>query len=121
MFKEHHNRCMSKAREAEAKLRALMSMNGIVPERVRAVNMACVQGVGLDGRELSRDSKEIDRREDLQLLLNWQAMSTLGALPMIPIGRLIRASGVIPAPEGLDSRQQPFVARLTSACECSKR
>jgi hypothetical protein len=36
-FKEHHNRCMKKDRAAEARLRVLTKMHGIIPERVRAV------------------------------------------------------------------------------------
>jgi len=69
-FKEHHNRCMKKARAAEARLRVLAKMHGIIPERVRAVQIACVQAVALYGSELWWDPREICRREDLQLLLN---------------------------------------------------
>ena len=100
-FKQHHNRCMKKARAAEARLR--------------------VQAVALYGSELLWDPKEIGRREDLQLLLNRQARSTLGALPTTPLGPLMRDSGLTPAPVALDSRQQRFAARFASACEGSKQ
>ena len=39
-FKEHHNRCMKKAREADARLRTLTKTYGVVPESVRAIQMA---------------------------------------------------------------------------------
>jgi hypothetical protein len=38
-FKEHHNRCIKKARAAEDRLRVLTKMHGIIPERVRAVQI----------------------------------------------------------------------------------
>jgi len=65
-------------------------------------------------------SKKTSRREDLQLLLNWQARSTLGALPTMPLRPLIRASGLTPAPVCLDYRQQQFTARLANAYQGSK-
>ena len=70
MFKDHHNCCMKKARAAEARLRVLTRMHGIVPERVTAIQKACIQAVALYGSELWLDAKEIGRREDFQLLLN---------------------------------------------------
>jgi len=51
-FKEHHNRCMKLARAAEARLRVLKKMHGIIPDRVRAVQIACVQAVALYGSDL---------------------------------------------------------------------
>jgi predicted phage tail protein len=44
-FKEDHNRCMQKARAAEAQFRAHTRMHGIVSVRVRAVQIACVQAI----------------------------------------------------------------------------
>jgi len=72
-LKEHHNCCMKKARAAEARLRTLTRMHGIVPEWVWAVHIACVQAVALYGSKFWWDPKEIGRREHLQLLLNQQA------------------------------------------------
>jgi len=70
MFKEHHNRCMKKARAAEASLRTLTQTYGVVPEIVRAVQVPCIQAVALDGSELWWDRKEVGRKDDLNLLLN---------------------------------------------------
>jgi hypothetical protein len=114
-FKAHHNRCMKKARAAEARLRVPMRMHRIVPERARAVHIAGVQAVVLYGSELWWEPKEIGRREDLQLLLNRQARSTLGTVPTMPLGPLMRDSGLTPVPVALNSRPQRFAARLASA------
>jgi len=95
-------------------------MHVIITARVRAIQIACVQAVALYGSELRWDPREIGRREDLQLLLNRQARSTLGALPMTPMGALMRESGLTLAPVALDPRQQSFTARLASTCESSK-
>jgi hypothetical protein len=121
MFNEHHNGCRKKARAAEARLRVLTRMHGIVPEQVRAVQIACVQAVELYGSELWWDPKKVVQRDDLQLLLNWQARSTLGALPMTPLGPLMRDSGRTPEQLALNSRWQWFAARLQSQCEGSKQ
>jgi hypothetical protein len=72
-FNEHHNRCMNKVRAAEAGLRVLMKMDGIIPEQVRAFQIACVQAVALYGMVLWWDPREIGRLDDHQLLLNRQA------------------------------------------------
>jgi len=107
---------MKKARAAEARLRTLTTTYGIVPGSARAVQVACVQAVALYGSELWWDPKEAGRRDDLQLLLNQQAGSILGALPTTPRGALRRESGLTPAPVVLDSRQQRFAARLADTC-----
>jgi hypothetical protein len=60
-FKEHHNRCIKKARAAEAGQRVLTRMHTIVPERVWAVQIACVKAVALYGSELWWDTKHIGR------------------------------------------------------------
>jgi len=51
-LKEHLNRCMKKARAAEARLQTLTKTYGVVPQSVRAVQIACVQAVALYGSEL---------------------------------------------------------------------
>jgi hypothetical protein len=115
-FKEHPYRRMKKARAEEARLRSLTKTYGVVPESVRAVQVACVHAVALYGSELWWDPREVGRRDDLQLHLNRQARSILGALPTTPRGALMRESGLTPAPVTLDSRQQRFAARLENAC-----
>jgi hypothetical protein len=119
-IKEHHNRCMKKARAAEARLRSLTRTYGVIPACVRAVHIACVQAIVLYGSELGWDPKERSRRDDLQLLLNRQARSTLAALPTTPRGALMRDSGLTPVAVALEARQQRFVARLKNECEGSK-
>ena len=120
-FKEHHNRCIKTARAAEARLRSLTKTYGVVPESVRAVQVACVQGVALYGGELWWDPRDVGSGGDLQLLLNRQAWSVLGALPKTPRGAPMRESGLTLAPVTLDSRQQQFAARLENACSSKLR
>jgi len=107
---------MKKARAAEARLRTLTTTYAIVPESVRAVQVVCVSAVALYGTELWWDPKEAGRRDDLQLLLNRQARSILGALPTTPRGALMRESGLTPTPVVLDSRQQRLAARVADTC-----
>jgi len=115
-LKEHHNQCMKKARAAEARLRSLTKTYGIVPESVRAVQVVCVQAVPLYGSELWWHPREVGRRDDLQLLLNRQARSILGALPTTPRGALMRSSGHTPVTVTLDSRQPRFAPIQENAC-----
>jgi len=60
-FEEQHNRCMKRARGGEARLRTLTKTYGVVPERVRALKVACVQVVALYGSELRWDPREVVR------------------------------------------------------------
>jgi hypothetical protein len=97
---------MKTARAAEARLRTLTKIYGIVPESVLGVQVACVQAVALYGSELWWYPREVDRRDDLQLLLNRQARSILGALPTTTRSALMRVSGLTPVLVTIDSRQQ---------------
>jgi len=107
---------MKKARAAEVRLRSLTKTYGVVPVRVQAVDVACVNAVALYGSELWGNPRAVVRRDDLQLLLNRQARSILGTLLTTPQGALMRESGRTPVPMTLDSRQQQFAARLENAC-----
>jgi len=104
-FKEHPKYCMKKARAAEDRLHQLTRMRRIIPEWVRAIEIAWGHAVVLYGCKLWWDQEEIGRQEDLQLILNQQGRSTLGALPVAPVGSLMRDSGLTTARLALDSRQ----------------
>jgi len=69
-FREHHHRCMKKARVADARLLALPKTYGVVPESIRAMQVARGQVVALCRSELWWDPKEGGRQDDFQLLLN---------------------------------------------------
>jgi len=120
-FTEHHNRCMKKARAAEARHRTLTKTNRVVPESVRAVQVACVQVVALYGSELWWDPKEVGRRDDLQLLFNRQARSIMGSLPKTARGTTMREWGLTHVLVILDRRQQWLAARLANACSSTRR
>jgi len=111
-FKEHRNRCMTKARAAEARLCTLTKTYGIVPESIRAFQVACVNAVELCGSEPWWHPKDVGRRDDLELLLNQHAWPVLGMLLTTPRGALMRGCGLTPAPGILVSGQRQFAARL---------
>ena len=115
-FKEQHNRCMKNARAAEARLGTLTMTFSIDLECEKAVQVACVQAVAQCGSELWCDPKEVGEWDNLQLPLNRQARSILGAPTTTPRCALLRESGLTPAPEIWDSRQLQFTARLSDAC-----
>jgi hypothetical protein len=69
-FQEHHNRCIKRARAAEARLQKLNKTYRAVPESVRAIQVVCAQAVELYGSTLPWDPRKVHRRDDLQLLLN---------------------------------------------------
>jgi hypothetical protein len=112
---------MKKARGAVARLRTLTRTYRVVPESIRAVQVACVQAVPLYGSEIWWDPREVGRRDDLQLLLNQPARSILGVLPMTPRGSLMRESGLILAPVIMDSSQQRLAARIENACSSKQK
>jgi len=89
-FKEQHNRYMKKDWVAEAQLRTVAMILGIVPESVSAVEVASVHAVELNGSKLGCDSQEICRHDALHLLINPQARAILGALPITLRGTLMR-------------------------------
>jgi len=83
---------------------------------VRAIQIPSVQAVALFRHELCCNLKEFVRQEDLHLLLNRQARSTLSALPTTPLHLFMRESGLTTAPVAFDTRKQPLAVRLTNAC-----
>lgn len=46
-FREHHNRCMKKARAVEGQIRRLSGPRGMTPTHVRQVQVATAQAVAL--------------------------------------------------------------------------
>jgi ribonuclease HI len=115
-IQEHPNRCMRRARGAEARLQTLTKTDGVVPESVRGVQVAGIQAVPLYGSELWWDPSEAGMRDDLHLILNRQARSILGTLPTTPWGALMPDSELTHTPVVLESRQQRFAARLANPC-----
>lgn len=85
-FKEQHHGCMKKAWAAEATLRALNKTYVVVPESLWAGLVSGAQAVALFGIELWWDPTEVGRGDDVHLLLNRQARSILGALPITTQG-----------------------------------
>jgi len=116
-FKEYHNRCIKKVKSADVQLQSLTGEHGILPPCMRAVQVACVQAITLYKSEVWWDPKEGSRRDDLQLLLNRKARSTLRPLLTTLTGTLMRDSRLTLAVVAIDARQQLCVSRLASPCE----
>jgi len=112
---------MEKARTADARLRTLTNRSGLLPDSILGVQVACIKVVARYGTDLWNDPEEVSRRDNLQLLLNLQAGSVLGALPTTPRGALIRESGLTTAPVSLDSRQQRFAAWPANPCSSERK
>jgi hypothetical protein len=75
-LKDHHNKMMSKAYCAEARIGSLRGMFGLSPENVQKIQVAAVQAVALYGAKLWWDeTKNIGRTTDLQKLVNRQSRS----------------------------------------------
>lgn len=120
-FKEDHQQCMQKASTGEARPRPLTDVHWVVPAWLGAVLVVCVEAIALYGCELWWNPKEGSRRDILQLLLNPQAMSTVGARTTTMRGTPIRVSRLTLAAVALDFRPQRCVSRLASGCETSGR
>jgi hypothetical protein len=71
MFKEQHNRWIKIARATEARVGTLTLRYSIVPDSLRAVQVAHVQAVALYESEPWRYLKEAGRWDQMKLLLNW--------------------------------------------------
>jgi len=108
---------MKKAKPAEARLGSLTKTYCVVPESARAVQVACIQAVALYVSVLWCNPRDVGSRDDFEHLLNGQARSILGALPMTPRVALMIESGLTPAPVILDYRVQTTAIRR----ETSKR
>jgi len=119
-FKEHHNRCMKQWRAPQAQLQSLAGMYGVLLTCLRPVHSASVQVVALYGSQLWWDPTNGSWRDDLHLILNWLARSTLGMLLANQRGAQMRDPGLTPAAVALNAQHQWFVPRLASTCEGSK-
>lgn len=67
---EHHNQCMKKATAEEARLRTLTMTYGVVPESMRAIQIASIQMVTPYESKLWWDPTDVGRRDGLQLFQN---------------------------------------------------
>ena len=76
--------------------------------------MAIIQTTTSYGTERTWDVKKTHAQQ-CQLAINRVARSTLGALPLTPIGALTNESALTPAEHLLDHRQARFAQRVLAA------
>jgi len=109
-LKEHHATRLKSGRNAMTRLCRLTGKMGLSPTNCRRVMMACVQSVAMFGAELWWKGGNIrgttGRAEELQLLVNQQARATTGAFQTTNLGALSMESGLRPASNQLENRQQ---------------
>jgi hypothetical protein len=110
-LKEHHNKMISKAYRAEARVRSPRGKFGLSPENIRTIQVAAVQAVGLYGAELWWDEINIGRTTDLQELVNGQSRSITGLLRTTPIRPLVKEAGVRSADSLLANRRRRYATR----------
>ena len=95
-LEENRRRRIGKTRQAEAKLRRIVSQYGVPPASARNLQAAIVQRTMLYASELTWDGS--DKVEgQYQVAINRMARSTLGAHIMTPRGIIMAESGFTPA------------------------
>jgi ribonuclease HI len=102
---------MGKTRQAEAKIRRIVSQYGVPPASARNLLMSLVQGTMLYASELTwKGQKGVEG--EYQRAINRMARSTLGSFRSTPQGILAAESGLTPARALLNHRQAMFSHRL---------
>ena len=102
---------IGRARQAEARLRRIVSTYGVPPAAARSLQMAIIQGTMLCASELTwGGSRGVEG--DYQAAINRMGRATLGAFRSTPLGIVAAESGRIPARPLLDYRQARFAQRL---------
>ena len=110
LVENRHHR-IAKARQAEARLRRIVSKYGVPPTSTRNLQMAVVQGTMLYGAELTWNGKKGVARE-YQDAISRMGRATLGAFQSTPLGIVAAESGLAPAGALLNHRQASFTQRL---------
>ena len=108
---ENRHRRIAKARQAEARLRRIVSKYGVPPASTRNLQMAIVQGTMLYGAELTWNGRRGATRE-YQDAISRMGRATLGAFQSTPLGIVTAESGLTPTGALLDHRQAGFTRRL---------
>ena len=110
LVENRHHR-IAKARQAEARLRRIVSKYGVPPASTRNLQMAIVQGTMLYGAELTWNVRKGVARE-YQDAISRMGKATLGAFQLTTLGIVAAESGLTPARALLDHRQASFTRRL---------
>ena len=99
------------ARQAEARLRRIVSQYGVPPASARTLQTSIIQATMLYAAELTwNGGKNVEG--GYQKAINRMGRSTLGAFRSTPLGIVAAESGLTPARALLNFRQARFVQRL---------
>lgn len=112
-FRTHKDVHEQKARRAEARLRSIVSKNGLSPGLVRKIQIAAVQSVALYGAELWWHNQKT-WEQSIQKLVNRQGRTITGTFPGSPVGVVVKEAGLRPAISLLNNRQRRYAQRLLS-------
>ena len=110
-LQENRRRRIGKTRQAEARIRRIVSQYGVPPASARNLQMALVQGTMLYAAELTWSGQK-NIEGEYQRAINRMARSTLGAFRSTPQGILAAESGLTPARALLEYQQARFAHRL---------
>ena len=108
---ENRRRRIGKTRQAEARLRRIVSQYGVPPAAARNLQAAIVQGTMLYASELTWNGKSTVE-EEYQLAINRMSRAALGAFPSTPRGIIMAESGFAPARALVDHWRARFAQRL---------
>ena len=106
-----HPTRIGKARQAEARIRRIISQYSVPPESARNLQLALIQGTMLYASELTWSGQRGVVGE-YQRAINRMARSTLGAFRSTPQGIIAAECGLTPAQPLLEHRQARFAHRL---------
>ena len=110
-LEENRRRRIGKTRQAEARLRRIVSQYGVPPASARNLQAAIVQGTMLYASELTWNGQD-NVEGPYQLAINRMARATLGVHQSTPRGIIMAESGFTPARALLDHRRARFAQRL---------
>jgi hypothetical protein len=114
--KKNHAIRLKEGKKAMGRLRRLAGHVGLLPVNCRKVLRACIQSLAMFGSELWWKGDgvvgTVGRAEELQKLVNQQALAVTGCLRITNQGALAMESGLRPAAAQLANRQRRFRLRL---------
>lgn len=110
-LRDNRQRCIARARQAESRLRHLVTTYGVPPASARNLQTAIVRCTMLYAAELTWNGSK-GMEGEYQAAINRMGRATLGVFRSTPLGTVAGESGLVPARALLDHRQARFGLRL---------
>ena len=115
-LRENRQRCLGRARKAEARIRRLVTAHGVPPASARDLQSAVVQGTLLYAAELTWNGRR-GMEGEYQAAINRMGHASLGVFRSTPLGIVTAESALAPARALLDHRQARLALRLLARPE----